>query len=728
MPTFEVKGPDGSVYEVNAPEGATEAQAIEYVKNNMGGMSAQKPAAVKLGEFLGGVPRQLGLTARYALEGPAQAAQFITEPVRQLVTDPLSRAVGAGERGKPLGQMASDFADLIGLPSPEGANERVVGDAARMGFGAALPMGVGYATANRAANAGMQTAGRAGQAVASTGAGKAIGQALTVNPMSQLSAAAGAGVGMGASREAGDSPSAQLVSGLLGTVVGGLAPGAVQSVAQRINSMRSSPLQLEGKITLALRESGVDYSQLPRNVRDSLLADVRKAMATGGEVNPDALRRLADFRLTGTTPTRGMVSLDPVQITREQNLAKIGANTADDGLTGLSRVQNQNNATLIRNLNNLGASQGNVDDAGRLVTSSVSGRQAQLRAAERAAWDAARGSPGYRQPISAGVLSDINRSLDDEALMPFMNPTISRYMEAFQSGQRPFTPQDYRNLQSMLSREIAKGGNEGAAARLAQRILERADVAPVTQTGPGVVTGQTAAAMRAEDAAAAASAGSIDAVNRARSATRSAYAYEDSSPLVRSVLSDGASADPQRIAQRFVIGGTANEARSLAQEVGPQGIPAIKNAILAHLKSKALNDASDEVGKFSQSAFNKELRKIGEDKLRVFFSTEEIAQLQANGRVASYMQTQPVGSAVNNSNSGALVAGKAYDFLSMLPLGRSVIVDPLRSIEISLGQRSAQNVTPGLLQAPVKRLPMQSLLGPSVAAGGLLAAPGPERP
>lgn len=165
MPVFEVKGPDGSVYEVNAPEGATEAQAIEYVKSNMGGMRAEKPAAVKVGEFLGEIPRQLGLTARYALEGPAQAAQFITEPVRQLVTDPVSRAMGAGKRGKPLGQMATDFADLIGLPSPQGANERVVGDATRMGFGAALPMGAGFATANRAANTGMQVAGRGGQAV-----------------------------------------------------------------------------------------------------------------------------------------------------------------------------------------------------------------------------------------------------------------------------------------------------------------------------------------------------------------------------------------------------------------------------------------------------------------------------------------------------------------------------------------------------------------------------------
>jgi len=492
--------------------------------------------------------------------------------------------------------------------------------------------------------------------------------------------------------------------------------------------MRATPLQLEGKLTLALKESGIDYSQLPKNVRDSLLQDMKKAMATGGEVKPDALRRLADFRATGTTPTRGMVSLDPVQITREQNLAKIGANTSDDGLTGLALVQNQNNAALIRNLNNLGAASGNVDEAGNLVATAINNRQLGLRLDERAAWDAAKGSPGYRQPISSGVLSEINRALDEQALMPFMSPTISKYMEAFQSGQRPFTPQDYRNLQSMLSREVAKGGNEGAAAKLAQRILQNAELTPANSSAPGLLTPQSAAAVRSEDAAAAAAQSAVEQVNKARAATRTAYAYEDSSPLVRSVLSEGASADPQRIAQRFVIGGTAKEAKDLANQVGQAGIPVIRNAILAHLKAKALNDSADEVGKFSQSAFNKALKGIGDEKLQIFFSPQEIAQLQANGRVASYMQAQPVGSAVNNSNSGALVTGKAYDLLSMLPMGRALVVDPLRNIEIALSQRSAQDVVPGLLAPRPPVMQSQTLLGPAIAAGGLLSAPGPNRP
>lgn len=719
MPKYRVNAPDGSVYEVNAPEGASEAQAIEYVQKNMGGMSAEQPASVKAGGMLNDVGRQVGLTARYGLEGLANTAQIVTEPIRylqdKLTPDraPTLSGLVTGERkpkSLPLGMIATQFADRLGLPTPQNANERVIGDATRLMAGAGGMV------------KGSQAAGNA-----LGGAAQRVFTSMAANPTAQLSAAAGGGLAQGASREAGGTGGEQVLASVLGTVAGGLTPGAINSVAQRLNAMRATPLQLDGKITLALQDAGVDFSQLPRNIRDSLRADVRSAMASGDEISPAALRRLADFRATGTTPTRGMLTLDPVQISREQNLAKMGANSADGGLQGLARVQNQNNTQLIGNLNNLGAANGSVDDAGRLVTSSVAGRAAGLRSAETAAWNAARNSPGYRQPISSGVLSDINRALDDEGLMPFMSKEISNYMAAFQNGQRPFTPQDYRNLQSMLAREASAGGNAGYAAGAAQRVLLNAGPAPIQPTGPALTTAATAATMQADDAANTAARNSLDAVNQARGATRAAYAYEDSSPLVRSVLSDGATSDPQRIAQRFVIGGTTNEARVLAQEVGPQGIQTVKNALLAHLKSKALGDAADEVGKFSQSAFNKELNKIGADKLRIFFTPEEITQLQANGRVASYMQVQPVGSAVNNSNSGALMAAKMSDWLSMIPVAGPLVAPSVRGIGISLGQRQAQNITPSLL-APTPRQMAPTLLGPAVAAGGLLAAPGPNRP
>lgn len=701
-------------HNIEFPDGMPASEIEAAIKANYLNIPKPKPAAVKAGGMLNEIPRQIGLTARYGIEGLANAAQIVTEPIRY-VQDKLTPERDGKPKSLPLGMIATNFADGIGLPSPQGANERAVAEATRFVAGAALPVGL----ANRGA-------------AATTGAAREAFTQMAANPVHQLTAAAGGGLASGASKEAGGTPLQQGVAGLMGTIAGGLSPSVVNSAASKIRSLRTPPMQLEGRVSTILRESGMDWQQIPQNVRTQLLADVRQATNTGEALNADAIRRLADFRLTGTTPTRGALTLDPVQITREQNLARMGANSADGSLQGLARTQNQNNTRLIDNLNELGASAGNVDEAGTRVVSAISGRQSGLRGAEQAAWDAAKSSPGYRQPISSGVISDINQALGDEGLMPFMNPTISKYMEAFQTGQ-PFTPQAYRNLQSMLAREVAKGGNEGAAANLARRVLERSDIQPITNPR-GIdfrnlpSTPQMAAAMRQVDAAPASS---IDAVNQARAATRAAYAYEDSSPLVRSVLSDGASADPQRIAKRFIVNGTTNEARVLAQEVGPTGIGTIKNALLAHLKSKAVSGASDEVGKFSQSAFNKAMRDIGEDKLRVFFSPEEIARLQANGRVASYMQVQPIGSAVNNSNSGSLMLGKGYDWLnsvaSYIPMGRQLVIDPLRSLDITLSQRQAQNLTPSLLN-PTPRQAAPGLLGPAIPVGGLLAGPSPDRP
>ena len=677
----------------------------------------KKPVAIKAGSALNDIPRQIGLTARYGMEGLGNAAQLVTEPLRY-VTD---RATGSTGKTVPMGVLATQGADWLGLPKPQGANERVVGEATKLMAGAGGTTAA--ASLAKPATTALQFVSKNAEPIYQ-GVSAKLSQMFAANPLQQVSSAAGAGLAGGASKEAGGSPLMQGAASLVGGVVGGKAPDIAQgtaSLAKRLFNVGLSQNQLDVKISDVLRRTGVDYSQVPERIKQSLRQEMSGALNTDKELNPEAVSRLLAFREAGVTPTRGMISQNPVQITKEQNLAKMGANSSDSGLQGLALVQNRNNNQLIGNLNTLGADRGNVLNAGERVTSSVFGTQAGLRGAEQSAWDAAKGSPGYRQPISAQAISDINSALGEQGLMPFMNPSISRYMEAFQTGQ-PFTPQDYRNLQSMLSREVAKGGNEGHAAGVAARILRDADLQPAgfANTNNSLVTQGMATGMRNADGAAT---DAIDAVNRARQATRAAYAYEDSSPLVRSVLSEGASSDPQRIAQRFVIGGTANEAADLVQQVGPQGLPVIKDAILNHLKSKAVNGAADETAKFSQSAFNKALNDIGERKLALLFTPEEVRALRNNGRVAALMQSQPVGSAVNNSNSGALLLGKGLDFLDKMPIVGPMVTPALKNIQISYGNSQAQKVLPGLLADQNNQPAWQKMLAPSAAIGGLLAAP-----
>jgi hypothetical protein len=683
-----------------------------------------EPAAVSAGKTINSIPRQLGLTARYGLEGLAQGAQVVTEPLRYFTDKLLPDRGGvsnlvtgqaAPPKSTPLSVQATKLADYMGLPAPETANERVIGDASRLVAGAG---GLGGA-----AQIGARLPGMAGNVLAG----------LAANPSQQLASAAGAGLAGGASREAGGNAWTQAGAALLGGVAGGLAPGAAQGMAglfRRATTPTLTPQQMDVQLSTVLSRTGTDYSQLPANVQASLRAQLKDSLQAGKELNPAAVSRLADFATVGATPTRGMISQNPVQITREQNLAKMAANAADGELHGLPLMQNQNNATLIRNLNNAGgASEALPITAGRLVQDRVQATNAALGSVEQGAWDLAKNSPGYKAPISnAGLHAGIGRA-SDEALLGFLPKPITDYMAAFQTGAQPFTPQHYKNLRSLLSAELSKGGNEAAAARSVINGLDSVGVQPITNArgidfGNLPSTPQMAAAMRSADAQPGAA---IDAIDRARAATAAKYRYQESSPLVRTALSDARTADPEKLAESFILNGTVNDARSVAREVGPQGIETIRNTLATYIKKQALGNANDETGKVSQSALNAVLRKIGDEKLGMFFSPEEVAGLRATGRVASLMQSQPVGSAVNNSNSGALMLGRGMDALNgiagKIPFGRAAVIDPLRNINISISQRQAQNVVPGLL-APVDKPPFApALLLPGLAAGGGLLSP-----
>lgn len=678
-------------------------------KPQAGAFADLVPTSVSAGKAINSIPRQLGLTARYALEGPAQAAQIFTEPVAALMR-------AGGIKTPPLSETVSGFADWVGLPKPESANERVIGDAARLVSGAGGMIG-----ASGAAARGLS--GVAGN----------VATGLAANPLSQLSSAAGAGLAGGASREAGGGALMQAGASLLGGVGGSFAPGVaggMVSAGKRSLTPTMGGPEFDIQMTRILERAGGDYSQVPANARRALRAELAGVMQAGKELDPQAVRRLADFATVGATPTRGMVSQNPVQITREQNLSKIAANSADDQLHGLPLMQNQNNQTLIRNLNDTGGrSEVDALAAGRVISDRIAGNHAALNSAEQSAWDAAKSSPGYRQAIFPDGLNAAMREVGDEALTGYLPKQVTDYMAAFQTGKQPFTPQHYKNLRSMLSGELAKGGNEAAAARAAIRGLDSSPMRPLTETGRDIgsapVTAAMAAQLRGIDAQPQSA---IDAVNQARAATAAKYAYEESSPLVRSALSGGRTADPEKLTQSFVINGTLNDARSVAREVGPQGVQTIRDALATHIKKQAMGGASDETGKVLQAALNTVLRKIGDEKLRLFFSPEEVANLRANGRVATYMQNQPVGSAVNNSNSGALVLGRGADMLGTLakklPFGQQMIADPLRNINIAISQRQAQNVLPGLLAEQPKTPFAQGLLLPAMAVGGgLLAAP-----
>ena len=143
----------------------------------------QQPAAEAPG-MLDQIGRQLGLTARYGIEGAGNLAGMVSDPFGQFLPG-----------YQPTGQMASGLADTLGLPQPQGGLEQGVGNASRALVGTGLSAGAGLA-----ANAPQMAAQPLMQALST----------MSGSGAQQVAQQAGAGQG------------GQLVAAL----AGGLTPGA----------------------------------------------------------------------------------------------------------------------------------------------------------------------------------------------------------------------------------------------------------------------------------------------------------------------------------------------------------------------------------------------------------------------------------------------------------------------------------------------------------------------
>lgn len=712
---MDVRLPDGTIIQ-NVPDGTTKADLVAKLQGNgmavpsewlQAAPAAQpvKEAGQSLNRGLSDIPRQIGLTARYALEGPAQAAQIFTEPVAGLMR-------AAGIKTKPLGEIASGLADTVGLPKPETSQERVVGDATRLLAGTGGVLGASRAAA--------QLPGMVGS----------VGAGMAANPTAQMTGAVGAGTMGGLSREGGGNEMQQAGAALIGGVAGGMVPGAANAAVNAGKRLfnQLTPQQMDVQISNVLQRAGMDYSQVPERARQSLRNQMQDALRAGQELDPAAVRRLAELQTIGATPTRGMVTQDPVRITQEMNLAKMGANSADGGLQGLARVQNQNNTRLIDVMNESGANRGDPFRAGQQAIGAIQGRDADMASRVTSLYQQARDTSGRAADLDRVAFSTRVSELLDDAMVGGALPKDVESMvnwianNAKPQGMHGSIPMPFNvDIAEQLKTRIAtlqRNTSDGSARHALGLVRQALDETPL-MSAPTVNPGNLPSVPgTVPPSPMQLGQESINAFNEARNAARQRFGWQESARPIEAALNG---AQPDKFVENFVIRGSVADASAVARNAPTEEV---KNAILAHLKEKSLGGAADEVGKFSQSAYNKALNQIGDRKLALFFTPEEVNQLRTVGRVASYMQNQPVGSAVNNSNSGALLLGKGIDLLNKIPGGQTFLGQPLQNINVSIQQRAAQNVAPGLLAVQPREPVMRGLLNPAIGfSGGLLAAP-----
>lgn len=194
--------------------------------------NSSKPEAGQrsLGQELG---RQVGLTARHAFKGVASLATPVVDAGTALLNKGMDVTLGDGVGPRfdaNSSQALEKTLTKLGLPEPENAQERVVGDVASAMAGAGGVVGVGSKLAQGVTGGAARLMG--GEVAANTGVAAGVGETMAANAGMQVaSAATGAGAS-GLVRESGGSEGAQMVAGLAGALAPTVAPYAGQAVVR----------------------------------------------------------------------------------------------------------------------------------------------------------------------------------------------------------------------------------------------------------------------------------------------------------------------------------------------------------------------------------------------------------------------------------------------------------------------------------------------------------------
>jgi hypothetical protein len=438
----------------------------------------------------------------------------------------------------------------------------------------------------------------------------------------------------------------------------------------------------------------VNWQELPQHVRNQLRGDVQQAMRQG-QLTPDAVRRLADYRLAEATPSRAGLTLDPVDITQQRNLSKFGANSKDRAVQGVARLENENARTLARGVSELG---GNVvDDAyvnsGKAVQALNAIDEAR-RAEVGALYAKARDSLGRAAPLDPATATQKAGVALAEAQAGGSLPTAAQsILNDVATGKIPFNVDTKEQMVKILG-QMAQGatrGDERTAINIVRKALDDAPLLETHGLGPDA----------------------LEAFKAARTAHAKRMAAQEANPALKAVA-DGM--EPDKFFDKFIIGGKVRELATLKNELGAdnEAWQAMRGQLVAYLKQKG--GVSEDAGTFNSASFGNALKALGNEKLKVFFSPQELERLQAIGRVARYEQVQPRGSAVNNSNTG----GAVFNLLERLADSSAVTRIPIiggapQNMVMRIRANQAQDV-PSAISMPAPRATDAPMLSPALAA------------
>lgn len=654
MPTYEITAPDGSVYEIDAPEGASEADAVSFLQSTLTKQPKAKP--ITEGEY---DEAWLANVAGLGFEVGDEAVAG----VRSLFGSDYSKELAKVRQSQQkLGEYDA-FGNILG---------KVAG-------GVPAAIATGGPAAQLAARA-LPAAGRVGQAAAvgagyGGAAGFGSGEGDALNRLASAGVGATLGAGFGAT-----------VEGVVSPVVGRLAQYFGRQPAMFDPNTGALSPQGQKLVAEYAQRAGLDVNQLS----DDLQREMAKQATAAGKaraVNPQQAVAMAEAE---TLPVRGPMTQG--QLTQDPDLQLFESN-ASKGQYGLAaresieRTYNQIQESLRANAEAIrgrvaGTTGGVTSEPGmrgQTVQSALTAMRDEAKSATdtlytaaRRGGDAAIDPNAYRQGVQ-NMVGDVVENFDLESI-PRVAPILDKLIKSAETdGSASALVSNVFRARRQLTTLQGELGTDGAAAGAAKKALDRHLVDTMDQ---------------------AAMSGDPQAVARWREAIASYRQYAtkfEGDDLIQKLTERGnfgaeLKVDPVDAVNvifgrddiGFVTrGGMTRDLRKMKELLGDDsaGWKAIKEEALLRFMRKSEGAMRPTEQAFSGAGFAKawaEANKESPHLLRELFKPDEISLINQFSRYAQRVTISHPGG-VNTSNTGGAVAQFMRKFLGAELVGPKVI-------------------------------------------------------
>lgn len=439
-----------------------------------------------------------------------------------------------------------------------------------------------------------------------------------------------------------------------------LSPNASSRASARMSAT------IDDQIEIALTSRNIRMGDLSDDIIRGLRKDVGAALKSGKAVNTEAVARKVVFDRLGITPTKAQLTGDPKLWNKQAELAKIHG--AGDPLRDKLIQDNEKLSTLMDDFVTKTDGQA-IDQYGAMskAVDALDNHNATMKQQVGQMYDAAKSAQGNDVLLDgAGFANDAITRLDADYAMSSLPQNIHKLMKDVADNPDKFTLGKSEEFIKILNREHKASLQNGQPTSTTHAI--------------GVV--RDALTKRQEQAMQGLLAqGNNDAAqmyNLARTAHKMRVEQIEANPLLKATVKGE---QPDKLFNKHILGGNIAELEStvkLLRSVDAQAVNDIRGQVAKYIMDKTLQSN----GQPSPAAMAKALGQIGDRRLNILFSPEEVAKLKDIGSAMHYLITQPPHSYVNNSNT----ASAAMNFLGGIlnRPGIRLALSPLKDVQDSV--------------------------------------------